>query len=239
MVKNLTVDEIYKFITKDFEGLWNSVAKNNDGNIGRGNFIFGRQAMTLLEFICRLCSNDTTGKEISKLSNKLNYIQPKYFTTLPGKCASTTDFSLPSIDKSQNDPLLWVLFDLVRHGLSHQYQQIIAELNDEKHFYIKLTGPTFDYYLNKSSSISTNHLAYSIDSEGDLELTVYPDILFLDFKNAIYDSEILKTNIQFNYLSRPNVNKKKQMKNSHNHNRYNFSIKDLERCLVKGKHIKI
>ena len=126
----------------------------------------------------------------------------------------------------------------MRHGLSHQYQQIIADLNDEKHFYIKLTGRTFDYYLNKSSSICTNHLAYSIDSDDDLELTVYPEILFLDFKNAIYDSEILKNDLQFSYLSRPiksNFHKKK--KNTHNF--YNFSIKDLERSLVKGGHIKI
>ena len=150
--------------------------------------------MTLLEFICRLCSNDTTEKEIRKLSNKLNHIQPKYFTILPAKCVSIADFSLPSIDESQNDPLLWVLFDLVRHGLSHQYQQIIADLNDEKHFYIKLIRPTFDYYLNKSSSICNNHLAYSIDSDGNLELSVYPEILFLDCKKSANINIIL---IQF------------------------------------------
>ena len=74
--------------------------------------------MTLLEFICRLCYNDTTGKEIRKLSNKLNHIQSKYFTILPAKCVSIADFSLPCIDESQNDSLLWVLFDLVRHGLT-------------------------------------------------------------------------------------------------------------------------
>jgi hypothetical protein len=235
--KNLSVDEIFDFITKDFEGVWNSVVKNNDENIGKGNFIFGRQAMSLIEFVCRLCFNDTTGKEIKKISHNLNRIQPKYFTILPGKCVSTADFSLLTIDESQNDPLLWSLFDLIRHGLSHQYQQIIANLNDEKQFYVKLTGSTFDCYLNKSRSLCNNHLAYSIDSDGDLELTVYPDILYLDFKDAIYDSGILKTNLQFNYLSRPNVNKKKQKKNIHNF--YNFSIKDLERSLVKGGHIKI
>ena len=237
MVKNLTKDEIYHFITKDFEGLWNSVAKNNDENIGRGNFIFGRQAMTLLEFICRLCSNDTTGKEIKNFANKLNHIQPKYFTILPAKCVSTSDFSLPTIDETQNDPLLWILFDLVRHGLSHQYQQIIVDLNDEKHFYVKLTGPTFGCYLDKSRSLCDNHLAYSIDSDSDLELTVHPNILFLDFKDAICDSEVLQTNLQFNYLSRPYDDKKKQKKNTHNH--YNLLMKDLETSFIKGGHIKI
>jgi hypothetical protein len=33
--KNLSVDEIFDFITKDFEGVWNSVVKNNDENIGK------------------------------------------------------------------------------------------------------------------------------------------------------------------------------------------------------------
>ena len=78
--------------------------------------------------------------------------------------------------------LYYGYFSILLDMVSHQYQQIITDFNDEKHFYIKLTGPTFDYYLNKSSSICTNHLAYSIDSDGDLELTVHPGILFLDFK---------------------------------------------------------
>ena len=69
--------------------------------------------------------------------------------------------------------LLWSLFYLIRHGLSHQYQQIITNLNEEKQFYVKLTGPTFDYYFNKSRSLCNNHLAYSVDSDGDLELTVF------------------------------------------------------------------
>ena len=94
--------------------------------------------------------------------------------------------------------------------------------------------------MNKDNSKCNNHLTYSIDSDGDLELTVYPDILFLDFNDGIYDSEILKTNLQLSYFSRPkksNVNKKKQKKNTNNF--YNFSLKDLETSLAKGGHIKI
>ena len=50
MVSNLAPDEIHRFIVSDFRGGWNSIAGNGDKNIGRGNFMFGRQAMTLLEF---------------------------------------------------------------------------------------------------------------------------------------------------------------------------------------------
>ena len=66
--------------------------------------------MTLLEFICRFCYSDKSGKEIKKLSNKLNRIQPKYFTILPGKRVSVAEFSLPTIDESQNDFFIMVTF---------------------------------------------------------------------------------------------------------------------------------
>ena len=47
------------------------------------------------------------------------------------------------------DSLLAALSDLIRHGLAHQYQQIVVHLNDEKHFYISLTGATYGRYLVK------------------------------------------------------------------------------------------
>ena len=54
MVNNLSVDDVHLFITVDFMDSWNSLAANPDKKIGRGNFMFGRQAMNLLEFAVRL-----------------------------------------------------------------------------------------------------------------------------------------------------------------------------------------
>lgn len=51
MVNNLTAKEILQFIIADFKSTYDSVAMNHNQNIERGNFMFGRQAMTLLEFI--------------------------------------------------------------------------------------------------------------------------------------------------------------------------------------------
>jgi hypothetical protein len=62
MVKNLGVREIYNFIAGDFRACWDSLANNADPIIGRGNFIFGRQAMNLLEFACKLYEGDSTGQ---------------------------------------------------------------------------------------------------------------------------------------------------------------------------------
>jgi hypothetical protein len=47
-------------MVKDFEGLWNAVARNTNG--ARGNFMFAMLAMIFLEFTCRLCSADDTGR---------------------------------------------------------------------------------------------------------------------------------------------------------------------------------
>jgi hypothetical protein len=79
MVNNLTAKEILQFIIADFKSTYDSVAMNHNQNIGRGNFMFGRQAMILLEFISRLCSIDLSGKSLSKFSGELYRIQKKIF----------------------------------------------------------------------------------------------------------------------------------------------------------------
>jgi hypothetical protein len=231
MVKNLESEEMYNFIVNDFIDVWDSVANNNNENIARGNFLFGTQAMILLEFLCRLCSTDQTGKAIKEFSIELNKIQCKYFLELPQKSITYKDFTLPYIEECNNDSLLSILFDLIRNGLTHQYQQIIANLKDGKHFYIKLTGPKFGYSFINSRSQPNIHLDHVMDSNGDLELTVFPNILFIDLKDAVGNSGILEKNLQFNYLSRGQKrdNKKKNQQNTRKY--YDLSIKDLVQVL--------
>lgn len=188
MVQNLSPSEIHSFIRSDFLGAWNSIAINPDPSIGRGNFIFGRQAMNLLEFVALLCKSDPIQKALLDFSNELNKIEPKYFTQLPSVCASNKDFILPHLGNACGDILLWTLFDQIRHGLAHQYQQIVVKLNDRKNFYINLTeGAAFGRVLISSGKRSRqiNHLCYSDDVDMDLELLVYPDTLFLDFEEAM------------------------------------------------------
>jgi hypothetical protein len=204
MVKNLIAKEILQFIIADFKGTWDSVAMNDNQNIGRGNFMFGRQAMTLLEFISRLCSTDLSGKSLSNFSLELYMIEQKYSLSMPGKCVKLKDFNLPYIFKSKSDPLIWCLFDLIRHGLAHQYQQIIANLKNNKRFAIKLTGADFKRNLKYvKCSRPFEHLSYSIDQEDDLIMTVCPEVLFLDLENAINKSNILNNNTKFEFLKRP------------------------------------
>ena len=220
MVRNLEPEEMYNFIVSDFIDVWDSVANNSKEKIARGNFLFGIQATIFLEFICRLCSDDKTGKALKDFSTELKKIQSKYFNRVTQKCVKL-DFTLPKIEETNNDPLLSILFDLIRNGLSHYYQQIIVDLNDGKHFYIKLTGPKFGYYFINSRSQHKAHLDYSMDSDGDLELTVSPNILFLDLRDAVMNSKILKRNLQFKFFDRPQKNQETTRKF------YDISIIDL------------
>jgi hypothetical protein len=230
MVNNLSAEEIHDFIIKDFIGAWDSLAKNPDKAIGRGNFMFGRQAMNLLEYIARLCTNDPTGSMLPTYSSKLFKIEPKYFTILPAPCASTSGFVLPHMGNTSGNILLWALFDLIRHGLAHQYQQMIVDLNDGKRFFIKLTGADYEKTLNavQSSPRHRKHLAYFVDTNDDLGLIVRPEWLFLDFESAINTSGLLRKGLQFPYLGRSSGAKF-----------YNFTKASLESSLLNGHHAKL
>jgi hypothetical protein len=165
--------------------------------------MFARQAMTLLEFASRLCHKDA--KALSDFSNALKGIEPKYFTRMPSVCANPdSEFTLPYIGNPTGDILLWALFDQTRHGLAHQYQQIIANLTDGKKFFIKLFGADESRSIGYIENTRTqDHLAYYVDVDGDLGLKVDPAVLFLDFKSAISNSNLLGRGLTLTYLTRP------------------------------------
>jgi hypothetical protein len=203
MIRNLTPKQIYDFIVRDFEGAWDSVAANNEP-IGRGNFMFSGQAMILLEFASRLCAGDLSTASLKAFSQQMQSIEPNYFTRLPGPCAHIKDFSLPYIGTSTDDLLLWALFDLIRNGLAHQYQQILVTLHDKKQLYITVTGAQPGLSLASAlKSRPKEHLAYSLDSNGDIGFWLCPHILFLDIQNSMIKCKLLDRGLSFQYLSRP------------------------------------
>jgi hypothetical protein len=231
MVSDLSESRIYEFIVSDFEGAWNSIAGNPNHKIGRGNFMFANQAMNLLEFAARLYNDDRTGKVHGIFSAELNKIEPRYFTLLPSSCVGkNNEFILPHMGDTSGKTLLWVLFDLIRNGLAHQYQQIIVNLTDKKRFYVSLAiGAEHARYLNiTAGSRPVDHLGYNYDNSCDLKLKVYPDTMYLDFKEAIHNSNLLEQGLSIKYLSRPRGPKPY----------YIFDTKSLEKNLVANNHIK-
>src|SRR5918994_6092409 len=173
MVSDLTVQEIHDFISKDFVGAWDSMALNSDKNIGRGNFMFARQAMNLLEFACRLYGSNS--KIRTQFSTELKKTEPRYFARLPSPCADLKEFTLPHLRNKSGDLLLWALFDLIRNGLAHQYQQITVKLKGRRKFFIELTGAKEGRHLDTvRKSRHASHLDYFIDKDGDIGVRIYP-----------------------------------------------------------------
>jgi len=161
---NMDTRDLYAAIVNDFESAWDAIARDPTAT-GGGNFMFARQAMTLLEWASRLCMEDASGTALRELGDVLRGREPRYFTRLPAPCADCSEFSLPFDPSSPLQvQLLWALFDLVRHGGAHQYQQITAELQDGTYFGVSATGVVLgevpSYTLKRAKGDRAKHLGY-------------------------------------------------------------------------------
>jgi hypothetical protein len=218
----MSPQDIFNAIVRDFEGAWDAIAANAKTK-GRGNFMFGKQAMTLLEFGSRLANGDQTGAALRAFSNELFSIEPKYATKVPSIIRKGSGFTLPYQNSDAGNELLWALFDVVRNGLAHQYQQITIPLIDGKFWAVMLTGPSFGNYLNAKNRVG--HLSYFRDVAGDVILRVYPNMLFQDVQTAIVKSNLLGRGLNFDYLTRPGFGAN-----------YPFDSASLETSLKGGGH---
>jgi hypothetical protein len=166
--------------------------------------MFARQAMILLEWAARLAADDRTGGALLAFSCELQKIEPKYFTQLPGGAPRPKEFLLPTVAPVNPErQLIWALFDLIRNGQAHQYQQIPVWLRDGKALSIALSGATFGFQLATAQSRRKEHLGYKGDSSGNVWLLVRTDLLFLDLKDAVERSALLKRGLSFAHLVRP------------------------------------
>ncbi len=158
-------------------------------------------------------------------------IDARYFLHIPGLSAGPSDFRLPYCeDLPTNDLLLCALYDLIRNGLAHQYQQILVNLPDGRDLGITLTGPapgrTVGFIDTRSPRIESNHLRCT-RKQGDLWVTVNSARLFLDFKLAFDQAGLLQEKLSLTHLRRPDPNRRTL--------RYEFSSSTLEGLLTPGR----
>lgn len=196
---DLAASVLANFICSDFRTAWDAVASIPGDAGAKGNFMFARQAMSLIELAGRTCAADSTGQALFDLSLSLEAIEPRYFTLLPGPCArpgknrNGVEWTLPS-KASAHPPeaqLLWVLFDLIRHGQAHTYQQIMVELNDTTIWGISLTGAKAGRTLcTVAAARPRDHLSQKRSEDGSLWLVVRPEVMFLDFESAIAQGRV-------------------------------------------------
>lgn len=227
MSVNLSGKTLYTFIVEDFATAWDSIVVS--GKAG-GNFMFARHAMGLLEFLCRIGMR-VPPMLFDRFCECLEEIEPRYFTSLPGRVPVPRDFRLPSRPNraGADRQLLSALFDLIRHGQAHQYQQIPVELTDGHHFGITLTGPAPDRSLHKITYRSVErpqgHLSFRVDPADNVWLMVRPEVLFLDFRIAADRSSLLSGGDDPEYLERP-----------HRSGDYHFDAEALTAALTVGGH---
>lgn len=206
MLLDITEKELLDFIIGDFEAAWDGLA-STPGPGHRGNFLFARHAVGLLEVVCRLCKS-ASGKALADLSAALDTRDPRYFTTLPGACWSPATrtrlaFELPSRGAHPDNQVIAALFNLIRNGQAHQYQQMGAVLADGHQFRISLTGAQHVAFLRTtlSSGRPAQHLSVSADPAGNLWMTVRPDVLFVDVRDSSREIDLLNRGLTFHFIA--------------------------------------
>jgi len=204
---NLDPQKIYEFFCADFQSAWDALAaRSTEEALGRGNFMFARSAMGLLEFASRLCSADTSGQALTDFSSELQKVEPRYFATLPTagpRPGSKDGWTLPHAAASPpEEQLLGALFTLVRHGQAHQGQQTMAVLSDGSTFGVSLTG-VLGRTLGevKAGPRSKQHLRINALDSRATWITLSPDVLFLDVQTAMEQAKVLDRGLVFRYLS--------------------------------------
>jgi hypothetical protein len=203
---NLEPPRIHHLFRVDFESAWDALAGRSREDLpGRGNFMFARSAMGLLEFASRLCSSDLAGTALADFSASLESAEPRYFTPLPGPCARPggSEWTLPHANAGNPESqLLWALFELVRHGQAHQGQQIMVALQDGATFGVSLTGVLNRTLADVSAAPRPrDHLTMALGADGrSTWILVHPEMLFLDVDDAIAGANLLNRGLSFPYL---------------------------------------
>lgn len=231
MIEDLPVKTLIEYVQGDFACAWDALA-GTPGDINRGNFMFGLQSMILLEIACRLCASDSTGKALQEFSEQLETCDRRYFTALPGSCWTpklNSEFRLPCRPHNENNQLIAALFDLIRNGQAHQYQQTRVRLSDGVDFIIQLTGPVPGLFLGRvfESGRPADHLRRYKIGTGDIQLRVRPEVLFLELRDSILAAHLFGRCHTIVYQQRP------KKANSPN---YKFAGRDSDIALAAGGH---
>jgi hypothetical protein len=157
--------------------------------------MFARQAMILLEWVCRQCAVDPKGKALRDFGRALYDQRPSYFVRVPAPLSRTIDQDhgvyLPSPPRSRHigrGPLLWFLWDVIRNGQAHQYQQIVARIPDGD-VYVALGGPDHGVTMQATREwhlLEREHLTRVRPiHRHELGIKVFPQWLYLDVQAAV------------------------------------------------------
>ena len=228
MVADLPPAEVVEFLTGDFRCAWDALAGRTDLK-RRGNFMFAGQCCVLLEVVARICTTDSSGAALRDVSAAIASRDARYFSPLPGVCftGNSSEFILPCVGPNPGSQLLAAVFDLVRNGQLHHYQQLRAELVDGKDFVVELSGADTLLAETFASGRPKGHLHVRRDpSLGDIWVGVRPDVLFHDIADSVRDANLLGRGLTLPRFRRPGAKGKT----------YQFSSAQLESALKSAGH---
>jgi hypothetical protein len=97
-----------------------------------------------------------------------------------------------------------MIFDLVRNGQAHQYQQITARLDDDRALVIGLTGAQRGVFLKDAlvAGRPAEHLKCSFPDDHSVALYVRTDVLWLDLRESAHAARVFEAAANFKYLDR-------------------------------------
>lgn len=220
MAINIPAVGIVSVLVGDFEATWDSLAANPAPQ-NRGNFTFALQSMVLLEVACRVCESDSSGSSLRALSEELAKRDRRYFTTIPSSVPAPKKFQLPHVGPDPSRELLAALFDLVRNGQAHQYQQMRAKLTDGVEFGISITGAEHGASLSRTFAAGRPRDHLQLSGKEDRWLKFRPDVFFIDLRDSVIAANLLDRRFEAKYLAGPV---------------YEFSSRDLAQALLDGGH---
>jgi hypothetical protein len=182
---NLEPQTLFKFVVADFEATWNALVAGSNPRGAGANFMLAKQAMVLLELSSRVATAEgPNGVAIRQFSEHLAVEESRYFLELPCAVRLPRDFTLPFASGTPPERQLWpLLYDLVRNGQAHYYQQLAATLSDGSTFAGSITGaergmPTIET-CRHDPSYRKVHLDL-IEQPNTLWLRIQPEALFID-----------------------------------------------------------
>lgn len=186
----MSLGTIRTAFVRDFYDSWNALARDREAT-GRGNFMFAFMATNYLEWAATVAHQSP---EVAKaFARELRRVDSNYFKKLPTSWPTKPPRWFPP-SRGIQQHLLWALFDLVRNGIAHRYQQIDAVLNDGARFRVQLTGAQVPATPGAETRRSRDHLRSFRVRDIDppyLVIRLHPDVLFADVDTAVEKSGLL------------------------------------------------
>lgn len=187
----MSLESVRRAFVRDFHDSWNAVARDPDAT-GRGNFMYAFMATNYLEWATTVAHQDP--RVAKRFARELRNTDRRYFKKLPTNWAVKPPRWFPTSPAGSQQHLLWALFDLVRNGIAHRYQQIDAVLDDDARFRVQVTGAQVPVSPSGQAQRSEDHL--SILRVEDVEpaylvIRLHPEVLFADIDSAVQASGLL------------------------------------------------